>query len=179
MNLAIVLVIAAVVALGVIVRLAVSRSLLAKRSLNSAPAIRLLDVEAFRNLINPAEDEYLRRRLPAAQFRQVRRARLRAMAAYVQVAAKNAGVLVGLGEAALASPDPRVAEAARQLVEHALLLRRNTTLALARIYVALAVPSSNFGAVRVVERYEQVSGSAMLLGRLQNPRAAVRLSART
>lgn len=178
MNLAMILVVAAVVALGVIVRLAVSRSLLAKRSLNSAAAIRSLDVKAFRNLINPAEDEYLRRRLPPRQFRQVRRARLRAMAAYVRVAGNNAGVLVGLGEAALASGDPRVAEAAEQLVEHSLLLRRNTTLVLARIYVALALPSSNFAAVRVIERYEQVSGSAMLLGRLQNPRAAVRLSAR-
>lgn len=172
MNLAIILVVAAVVALGVIVRLAVSRSL------SSATAIRSLDVEAFRNLINPAEDQYLRRRLPGAQFRQVRRARLRAMAAYVQIAGENAGALVSIGEAALASGDPKVAQAARQLVEDALLLRRNTSLALARIYVALALPSSNFAAVRVVERYEQVSGSAMLLGRLQNPRTAVRLSAR-
>jgi hypothetical protein len=176
MSLAIILVVAAAVALGVILRLAVSRSLQAKRSLSSA--ILSINVEAFRNLINPAEDEYLRRRLPAAQFRRVRRARLRAMAAYVQVAGNNAGVLVRMGEAALASGDPRVSEAARQLVDHALLLRRNTTLALARIYVALALPSSTFAAVRVVERYEQVSGSAMLLGRLQNPAAAVRLSAR-
>jgi hypothetical protein len=178
MNLAIVLVVSAVCVLGVILRLAVSRSLLAKRSLSSITAIHSLDVEAFRNLINPAEDQYLRRRLPPAQFRQVRRARLRAMAAYIQVAGNNAAVLVGLGEAALAGGDPRVAGAARQLIEHALLLRRNTTMALARIYVALALPSSNFAAVRVVERYEQVSGSAMLLGRLQNPGAAVRLSAR-
>jgi hypothetical protein len=176
MNLAIILVVAAAVALGVILRLAVSRSLQAKRSLSSA--ILSINVEAFRNLINPAEDEYLRRRLPAAQFRRVRRARLRAMAAYVQVAGNNAGVLVRMGEAALASGDPRVSEAARQLVDHALLLRRNTAVALARIYVALALPSSTFAAVRVVERYEQVSGSAMLLGRLQNPAAAVRLSAR-
>ncbi len=100
------------------------------------------------------------------------------MAAYVQIAGENAGALVSIGEAALASGDPKVAQAARQLVEDALLLRRNTSLALARIYVALALPSSNFAAVRVVERYEQVSGSAMLLGRLQNPRTAVRLSAR-
>ena len=178
MNLAIILVVAAVIALGVIVRLAVSRSLQAKRSLSSATAIRSLDVEAFRNLINPAEDQYLRRRLPAAKFRQVRRARLRAMASYVQIAGENAGALVSMGEAALASGDPKVAQAARQLVEDALLLRRNTSLALARIYVALALPSSNFAAVRVVERYEQVSGSAMLLGRLQNPRTAVRLSVR-
>ena len=72
--------------------------------------------------------------------------------------------------------DPQVAGAARQLVNDALLLRRNTTVALARIYLALAWPNSGFAAVRVVERYEQVSGAAMLLGRLQNPVVPVRLS---
>jgi hypothetical protein len=176
MNLAIILVLAAVVMLAVIVRLAASRSLQAKKNLS--PAILSIDVEAFRNLISPEEDQYLRRRLPPAQFRRVRRARLRAMSAYVQAAGNNAGVLVRMGEAALATGDPRVAEAAQQLVDHAIQLRRNSTLALGRIYVALALPSSTFAAVRVVERYEQVSGSAMLLGRLQNPAATMRLSAR-
>jgi hypothetical protein len=177
MNLAIVLVITAVLALSIILRLAVTRSLQAKGSTNLAVAIRPIDIEAFRNLINPAEDDYLRRRLPPAQFRVVRRERLRAMAAYVHVAAGNAAVLVRVGEAALATGDARVAAAAHQLVNDALLLRRNTTVALARIYLALAWPKSGFAAVRVVDRYERVSGAAMLLGRLQNPRVPVRLSA--
>jgi hypothetical protein len=166
MNLAIFLVIAAVIALSVILRLAVSQSLQAKRSGNLAASIR------------PIDDEYLRRRLPANRFRRVRRERLRAMAAYVHVAASNAGVLVRVGEAALASGDARVAGAAQQLVNDALLLRRNTTVALARIYVALAWPNSGLATERVVERYEQLSGAAMLLGRLQNPAVPVRLSAR-
>ena len=178
MNLAIVIVIAAVLALVVILRLAVTQSLQAKRSTNLAASIRPIDIEAFRNLINPAEDDYLRRRLPSNQFRVVRRERLRAMAAYVQVAGSNAAVLVRVGEAALASGDARVAGAAQQLVNDALLLRRNTTVALARIYLALAWPNSGFAAVRVVERYEQLSGAAMLLGRLQNPGVPVRLAAR-
>ena len=177
MNLATVLVIAAVLALTIISSVAVSRSLQTRANAALAPTIRPIDVEAFRNLINPAEDDYLRRRLPPGQFRVVRRERLRAMAAYVHVAASNAAVLVRIGEAALAGGDPRVAEAAHQLVNDALLLRRNTTVALARIYVALAWPNSGFAAVRVVDRYEQLSGAAMLLGRLQNPAVPVRLSA--
>ena len=178
MNLAIVIVVAAAIALGIILRLAVSQSLQAKRSTGLAVSIRPIDIEAFRNLINPAEDDYLRRRLPANRFRAVRRERLRAMAAYVHVAASNAVVLVRVGEAAVASGDARIAGAARQLVNDALVLRRNTTVALARIYLALAWPNSGFAAVRVVERYEQLSGAAMLLGRLQNPTVPVRLSAR-
>jgi hypothetical protein len=178
MNLAFIIVIAAVLALACILSVAVSRGLQAKTSASlGGGTIRPIDVEAFRNLINPAEDEYLRRRLPSARFRAVRRARLRAMAAYVQVAANNASVLIRMGEAALGAADERSATAAHQLINDALLLRRNATVALARIYFALAWPYSSFAAVRVVERYEQVSGTAMLLGRLQNPTVPVRLSA--
>jgi hypothetical protein len=176
MNLAIVLVIAAVIALGVILRLAVTQSLQTQPSSKLAVSIRPIDIEAFRNLINPAEDEYLRCRLPPAQFRVVRRERLRAMAAYVQATGSNAMVLVRLGEAARVSGDARISEAAQQLVNDALLLRRNTTVALARIYLALAWPYSEFAAVRVVERYERLNGAAMLLGRLQNPAVPVRLA---
>ena len=177
MTLAIILVIAAAGALGIILRLAVTRSLQARGNAGLAPTIHPIDIEAFRNLINPAEDDYLRRHLPSPQFRVVRRERLRAMAAYVQVAARNAAVLVSVGEVALASSDPRVLRAAQQVVSDALLLRRNTTVALARIYLAIAWPNSGFAAVRVVDRYERLSGAAMLLGRLQNPTVPVRLSA--
>ena len=57
MNLAVVLVIAAVVALSVILRLAVTQSLQLKGSSGLDVSIRPIDIEAFRNLINPAEDE--------------------------------------------------------------------------------------------------------------------------
>jgi hypothetical protein len=177
MNLAIVIVLSAALALVVILSVAVTRSLQVKGSAGKAVAIRPIDIEAFRNLIDPEEDRYLRRRLPPAQFRAVRRERLRAMAAYVHVAQVNAGVLVRVGEAALASGDPQIAAAAHQLVNDALLLRRNTTVAMARIYVALALPNSRFAAARVVERYEQLNGAAMLLGRLQNPGVPIRLLA--
>jgi hypothetical protein len=177
MNLAIIIVIAAVFALATILSVAITQSLQARRSTNLAVAIRPIDIEAFRNLIDPAEDDYLRRRLQPSQFRRVRRERLRAMAAYVEIAGRNASVLVRVGEAALATGDVRVADAAQQLVNDALLLRRNATVALARIYLALVWPNSGFAAVRVVDRYEQLSGAAMLLGRLQNPGVPVRLSA--
>jgi len=178
MSLALVLVIAAILALGTILRLALTQHLQVSRErAGQVGSIRSIDIEAFRNLVDSAEDEYLRRKLSPAQFRVVRRTRLRAMAAYVQAVNENAQVLVRVGELALASGDPRIAEASQQLVNDALRLRRNATVALARIYFALAWPYSSFAAVRVADRYERLSGSAMLLGRLQNPAIAVRLSA--
>lgn len=176
MILPIVLVAIAVLSLGIIFRLAVTQKLQTRESARFAGGIRPIDIEAFRNLISPAEDDYLRRRLPGPQFRRVRRVRLRAMAAYVEVAAGNAAFLVAVGEAAIASGDPQIASAAHQLVNDALLLRRNSTVALARIYLALAWPYSGFVAGHLAERYERLSGAAMLLGRLQNPAVPIRLS---
>jgi hypothetical protein len=97
------------------------------------------------------------------------------MAAYVQVAGRNAAILTRMGQSALAASDPHTAQAARELVENALLLRRNALLALFRIYVALAWPHSGVAASPILHGYEQLNGSAMLLGRLQNPAASVRI----
>jgi hypothetical protein len=178
MTLAIILVIAAILSLAVIVAIASSRSLQLSGGSNLVRQIDPIDVEAFRNLINAADDAFLRESLAPKQFRAVRRARLRATAAYVSQAGRNAAVLVHIGQAALASSDLRTQQAAQELVNDALLLRRNATFALLRIYAAFAWPNSVLPADAIAERYEHLSGSAMLLGRLQNPAVSVRLAAR-
>jgi hypothetical protein len=177
MTLAIVIVIAAVLSLVLILRIAVSRSLQVSASANLRGQIQPIDVEAFRNLVNPTEDDYLRRRLPASHFRRVRRARLRATSAYVRAAGRNAAVLVRIGESALSTGDPRIADAARVLVNDALMLRRNATFLLIRIHIALAWPNSGVAAAPVIDGYGRLSSSAMLLGRLQNPATPLRLAA--
>ena len=177
MTLAIVLVVAAVLSLVVIFRISYSRTLQVSRDSSFAGQIQPIDVEAFRNLVDPSEDEYLRRRLSGADFRAVRRERLLAMAAYVRIASRNAALLVRMGETALSAGDTHTADAARQLVDNALLLRRNAAFALLKIYVALAWPNSGLAAAPVLHGYERLNGSAMLLGRLRNPAVPVRISA--
>ncbi len=177
MTLAVFIVIAAAIALAVILQIAVSRSLETSRTAGLGARIQPIDVEAFRNLVDGAEDDYLRLRLPAPQFRHVRRQRLLAMAAYVRAAGRNADILIRIGHAALASSDARAVQAAQQLINEAVLLRRNAALSLAKIYAAMAWPNSGLVALRVADGYEHLNGSAMLLGRLQNPAVAVRLSA--
>jgi hypothetical protein len=176
MTLAIILVIAAALALVFILGMALSRGLQISTG-TGANQIQPIDVEAFRNLVDPAEDDYLRRRLPIGEFRLVRRERLRAMAAYVRTAGRNAAILVRRGQSALAAGDAQTVDAARRLVDNALLLRRNAAFALLRIYIALAWPNSGGMAESVLRGYEQLNGSAMLLGRLQNPGAPVRIAA--
>jgi len=176
MTLAIVLVIAAVLSLIVILGAAVARSLQISAGASFGSQIQPLDIEAFRKLADPAEDDYLRRRLPGSEFYRVRRARLRALAAYVRTAGRNAAVLVRVGQNALVSDDPATAQAAEQLVNQALLLRRNAALVLMRVYVAMALPNARLTGGSLLDRYNQLSTAAMLLGRLQNPAVPVRIS---
>ncbi len=176
MTLAIILVAAAALGLIFIMSVTFSRSLRISGSDRLASRIEPIDIEAFRNLVDPAEELYLRRQLPAAELREVQRQRLRAAAAYIRAAGRNAAVLVSIGQTALSSGNPQTVEAARQLVENGLLLRRNAALALFRVYVALAWPHAGLAADPVVSGYERLSGSAMLLGRLQSPAVPVRIS---
>jgi hypothetical protein len=177
MTLAIILVIAAALSLVLVLRVALSRNLQISKDHSLGGQIQPIDVASFRNLVDPAEDAYLRRRLPSAEFRVVRRKRLLAMAAYVQTARRNAAVLARMGQNALNASDAHTAEAARKLVADAVLLRGNATFALFRIYAALAWSNSDLAATPVLQGYEQLNGSAMLLGRLQNPAAPVRIAA--
>jgi hypothetical protein len=176
MILAIVLVIVSVLALVFLFTFAASRSLQVSTDVRGLQ-IQPIDIQAFRNLVDPAETDYLRRRLSASEFRAVQRKRLFAMAAYVQAVSKNASVLITIGQPAVFSSDRHTAEAANQLVDHAMLLRRNAFFALAKIYSAWAWPHSGMGVASILSSYERLSGSAMLLGRLQNPASPVRISA--
>jgi len=176
MTLALVLVIAAVFALVVILGVTVSTHLQLSPGSALVRKIEPIDIEAFRNLVDPTENEYLRRRLPAAEFRRVQRERLRAAAAYIRVAGRNAAALVAIGQGALGATEGATVEAARHLVDNALLLRRNASVALFRIYVAIAWPNTAVVAAPVLHGYEQLNGRAMLLGRLQNPAVPVRIS---
>jgi hypothetical protein len=178
----VILIVGAVATLGAAVGL-VSRALRPASKADLESQLEPIDVAAFRNLIDPAEDEYLRRHLSAAQFRMTQRARLRARAAYVQVASRNAAVLIRMGQVALATSnastanDVRIREAALRLVNEALLLRRNALFALLRIYADMAWPNRSAAAAAILDRYERLSDSAMLLGRLRNPGVALRVTA--
>jgi hypothetical protein len=174
MTLAISLVIASAVSLVAILWVAVTRGLRIRARPSLGDQIQPLDVEAFRNLADPAEDEYLRRRLPPSEFRKVRRTRLRALAAYVKTAGRNAAVLVRRGQDALTAGNVPTAEAASQMVNQALLLRRQAILARVRIYGAMGWPNSNLPGRPVLDGYQRLSGTAMFLGRLRNSAIRVR-----
>ena len=80
-----------------------------------------------------------------AEYRQLRRARLRATLEYVKRLAHNAQVLMRLGEAARSSPDPQVAKAAQALVNNGLRMRLLAMSVQAKLYGELLMPQFSDG----------------------------------
>jgi hypothetical protein len=136
---------------------------------------RPIDIEAFRNIIDPVEEEFLRANLPTGEFRSVQRQRLLAASEYVSSAAHNAAVLLRLGQAGLHHADPTVAAAARQLVENALRLRIYALLSLAKLYVRFAVPEARLSSESLAENYQQLRSLAGYLALTESPARAARL----
>ncbi len=99
-----------------------------------AAQLRPIDVDAFRNLIDEREEEYLRAHLPMREFRGVHRERMMAAVEYVWCATRNTSILMSLGEAAKQSADPAVVVAADKLLENALRLRLYAIQSLPRLY---------------------------------------------
>jgi hypothetical protein len=136
---------------------------------NPSEHTRPVDVEAFRNLIDPEEEEFLHTHLRPADFRRIQRERLRTAVEYVSGAAHNAAILMRLGEAARHSPDPATAEAAEKLVDNAIRLRLYAFHAMASLYLAMVLPGARISPVRIVDGYEQMKRLVVLLGCLQYP----------
>ncbi len=176
MTIALILVLISVVTLLFLVRLAKGHAAAISNPADLAGRIQPVDIRAFRNLTNPAEEDYLREKLAPADFRVVQRERLRAALAYISCAAGNAAVLVRVGEAARHSPDPSIAAAGEQLVETAIRLRIFAFQAMVKLRLGLLVPGARVSASGLVENYERVTRLVFQLGRLQHSGTEVAVS---
>ena len=173
MIIALILALTALLTLLFLVRLTRGRRLNLRVLENPAEHLRAVDVEAFRNLVDPGEEEFLRTNLAPAEFRKIQRERLRAAVEYVSCAAQNAGILLRLADAGRRSSDLATADAAEKLVNNALRLRLYALHAIPRLYLGMIFPGAGISAVRIVESYEQMTRQVVLLGCLQYPTRGV------
>jgi hypothetical protein len=134
-----------------------------------ALALRPVDVDAFRNLIDEQEEEFLHERLPGAEFRSIMRERKLAAMEYIWSAAKNAAILIRLGDAARQDSDPAIAGAAEKLYDNALRLRLYAIQAVPRLFLGMLIPGVRLGPCPIPERYDVMTRQAVTLGCLQYP----------
>lgn len=138
--------------------------------------IVLVDLAAFRNLLDPSEEEHLRSLLSPRDFRRVQRMRVSAAIEYVRGVSHNAAVLLQAGELARSSTDPQTAAAAQELVNNAIRLRMYTALVVGKLYLQLLAPSGAISAGTVVDRYEDLAAAITNLARRQRPAYAGRIA---
>jgi hypothetical protein len=132
-------------------------------------AVRALDIQAFRNLVDPAEEAFLRDNLPPKQFRAIKRQRNWAALIYLWEAGSAATALAGFGQAAQRSSDPEMAAAGLQLAENAFRLRLQTIAASVRVLTGIAFPTLHGRALPPsLDQYDRAADIVFRLGRFSS-----------
>lgn len=175
MIVALILIFGALVSLGVLFLAAKGRFLQAKDLSDIGEQIRSVDLEAFRNLMNPDDEEFLRTNLSPRQFRSVQRARFLAAVQYVNCVAGNAAVLLRLGESARSSSDAAVVAAGQELVDAALRLRVYSLMVVIKLYFGVVMPGVKLSPALIADRYQHISGLVGRLGRMHFPSRTARI----
>jgi len=128
-----------------------------------------VDLAAFRNLTDPAEETFLRSHLPAKAFVRVQRQRMLAAVDYVQRVAWNTAVLIRLGELASAATQPEMVRAGMELKNAALGLRILALQAEGTLYVRAAFPNLQLTPRDLVGQYEHLREQVAAVCQLQQP----------
>ena len=106
-----------------------------------------VDLEAFENLMDPAEEKYLRDNLSASEFRFIQRLRIRAAKLYVAALSENAAKMLAFCQFARLQSEPEVAATGQMIVPLAIRLKIWCLLTAFRLNVALIFPTLVFPAL--------------------------------
>lgn len=139
--------------------------------------IQPVDLEAFRNLTDPAEETWLRSQLSPNDYAAVRRERLAAAIDYLARTNGNAAVLIRLGQAAEHTADPALVAAGRELVATAMRTRWYTVQAMVRLKAAAVVPLAPGSIASLAEQYQALRDGVDRVSRLRSPVLAARMAA--
>jgi hypothetical protein len=124
-----------------------------------------VDLDAFENLTDPEEEQFLRANLSPAEFRGVQRSRIRAAKMYVTALSQNVGVLVAVGQSALSHADPGIKASGQQIFQQAIRLKVWCLLSLLRLNGAMIVPTILSPSRRIADQYLVVTSMAANLPR--------------
>ena len=125
-----------------------------------------IDVPAFRNLLSPGDDEFLRTSLTSAHYRQLRRARLRAVQEYLVWIAQDCLVLIPMLQSP-ADTDPSSVRERVALIKSASQIRLISSLLWVLLWGEYLFPGLKVQPLRFLRRYEEFRTNAGACLRLQ------------
>jgi hypothetical protein len=121
-----------------------------------AARVRTFNIESFRNLMDPGEQEYLREHLSFLEFRRVHFLRMTAGAEYLWAAARNARFIIQLAEEAKQNATPAVLETAERLQRNASLVCLHAFRVVPRLLLSALVPDITRHVEFIAEDYKGV-----------------------
>lgn len=120
---------------------------------------RKVDVEAFANLVDPREEDFLREKLPAGEFRRLRRQRLYVAWEYLGRVGQNAQLMVQAGQIISRHNTGDDALRARQHVATAIRLRSLVLMAQCGLVAEMVLPWRAAPLENVVSLYSDAAHS--------------------
>jgi hypothetical protein len=133
-----------------------------------AAGLQPIDINAFRNLIDNREEQFLWENLPSSEFRRIHRERMRAAIDYIRAASQNAGILVRLAQSAKEASDPEVVTAAENLLENAIRLRLYALQTIPRLYWSMLLPGVVLTGGRFADDYDTMKRQMTVLACMQS-----------
>lgn len=146
---------------------------LSDMALHSKP----VDLESFRNLIDPAEEAFLRSRMPRASFRRIQRARMVVALRYVRCTAHNAALLMQLADVLRRSPDVEVARSGIRLANSAIQLRWYSIISMFIFGTRILFPILPLRTSLVLGSYLRARDCVASLTRIQQPASVAQFEA--
>lgn len=131
--------------------------------------LKPVNVEALRNLLDPAQDVYLVQRLSKRDLRSVRRERAIVAIEYVWRIAGNAALLMRAADLANRSSSPEIATAGARIANSALRTRLLALRTLFSLTLAVILPGQPLGST-VLQQYTSLDTDVHLLTLAASPR---------
>ena len=130
--------------------------------------LKEIELDAMQNLMSASEDAYLKRMLSPGDYREVQKARIRAMLEYVGAISWNAALFVRAADLLRRNSSPEVARSAAAISKQALDLRLLSITANIVLRVRLIVPSATITPRGMAEAYGQVRRQIADVWRLES-----------
>jgi hypothetical protein len=118
---------------------------------------RKVDMESFLNLTDPAEERFLRRNLPATEFRRIERERIGVMCEYLGRLAFNSKLMMRAGQMVQHSSSGQNLQEATQLVSTAARIRLLIFMAEATLAFRFLMPTVEYSMTRLVADYDSLT----------------------
>ncbi|HEV3040953.1 MAG TPA: hypothetical protein VHA33_24520 [Candidatus Angelobacter sp.] len=131
--------------------------------------IQPVDLAILANLLDPQQEQYLKKNLKTKQFIRYKLMRLSVARYYMARASRNAAVLMNVGRVAARSQNPGMSNAGRALAEAALRLRIYAAFAPVMLALQLVVPNPRRSFTSFVDGYNRMKHSVAQLTDLEAP----------